>query len=155
MHRQKCGAGAVAASAAAAAAAAAARDRLAKLPAPDKLLGALSSRLSSFSGGGSRISGLGSGSSGSTGSPSCEGSSGQSQGGGSSGAAASEACGSEAGVAECGQEVQQLVLYAAFGGTPWAAKPRALAPSPPGSPFGSAPALGPVRWAVREEHLPY
>lgn len=156
-HRDKCGVGA----AAAAAAAAAARARLARLPAREELLAALSARFSS-SGGGSQGSG------GSRASEHMGGGSWGSSGGSqrrSGCAAASEEDGSDAG---SGEESLALdsnpnpitssaapVLYAAFGGTPWAAKPRMLAPSPPGSPVGSAPAHAPVRWAVRDGHLPY
>ena len=153
-HRDKCEVGA----AAAAAAAAAARARLARLPARDELLAALSARFSS-SGGGSQGSG------GSRASEHMGGGSWGSLGGSQRrlGCAAASEAGSDAG---SGEESLALdpnpdassgapVLYAAFGGTPWAAKPRMLAPSPPGSPAGSAPAHAPVRWAVREGHLPY
>ena len=177
-RRAKCSKGAAAAAAVAGAAAAAARARLAQLSPPDKLLGALSARLSSSGGPGSRAS-SGASRASSAGARSSGRESGSSLGshasdapagslrGGSAGApcseAGSDAPGGESGVGGVGQalpgaagraDAQPVVLYAAFGGTPWAALPRALAPSPPASPVGSA-APAPVRWALRDAQLPY
>lgn len=157
------------------AAAAAARARLAQLSPPDKLLGALSARLSSSGGPGSRAS-SGASRASSAGARSSGRESGSSLGshasdapagslrGGSAGApcseAGSDAPGGESGVGQAlpgaagRADAQPVVLYAAFGGTPWAALPRALAPSPPASPVGSA-APAPVRWALRDAQLPY
>ncbi|KAK9832509.1 hypothetical protein WJX81_003483 [Elliptochloris bilobata] len=144
--REKCGAGAAAASAAAAATAAAARARLARLPAREELLAALSSRFSSSSGGSAPPE------AGSSGGP-------QSNSVVMWQSAASEAD-SDAGsggdsLAGGRAAAEAPVLYAAFGGTPWAAKPRMLAPSPPASPRGGRAMVVPVRWVVREGHLPY